>query len=476
MPADALLVIPPLLKHAGGPLLGPAMLTAAAQAAGHGTRVLDLATAWLLAVDPTILATPPTPFVGDHDRPAARLRAAQARFHAIASPLLPPPPHTMPEDPVLTLPYEHKIVLDAAHGLLDTPWGAWLRAQLIREPRPDLVGISALYSGQVLWGLAIVTLFREIWPGVPVVWGGAHITALQDAIAADPRFQEAGDGFVIGHAEGSWVDLLTAVEHGEPWPETVLRPGTGRTPRARSFPSLTPAFHAAGLDGRPHLTLPAQTSRGCAYGRCRYCTYPAIEGGFRRLDADAWLPVVEQAAARGARVSFKDSLMVPRQLDEVAAQVAGRVAWSACTKLHPRLDAGFLSRLASAGLATLELGIETLSPQGQMVIDKRQSPALLDQLLRAAERSGISLVVNTITGFPGVDPTKAAAWQRRAGSALASHPQLHAKLEHNRFQLERLSPLGREPAQHGLEIVGAWPWSSVLAWRPRAARLPAAVA
>lgn len=39
--AHALLVIPPLLKPGAGPLFGPALLVAAARAAGHDAEVLD---------------------------------------------------------------------------------------------------------------------------------------------------------------------------------------------------------------------------------------------------------------------------------------------------------------------------------------------------------------------------------------------------------------------------------------------------
>ncbi len=476
MSADALLVVPPLLKHIGGPLLGPAMLVAAAQAAGHTTRVLDLATEWLLDGDPDLATALPLPFVGDHDRPSVSLRAAQHRFLVVAAPLLPPPPPSMPEDRVLTLPYDHDSVLRAAERLVDGPWGAWIRGRLTAGPRPDLVGISALYGGQVLWGIATALIVRRWWPGTPVVWGGAHVTALHQQIATDAAYAKAGDGFVVGYAERTWAELLDAVSSGSDWPPEVLRPGGGHSVRAHSDASLSPSFDVADLDRRQHVTLPAQASRGCAYGRCAYCTYPAIEGGYRPLDPAGWMPVIELAEARGARVSFKDSLLVPRQLEEIAARVAGRVPWSACTKLHPRLNHDLLERLAMGGLRTLEIGLETLSPQGQLVIDKRQSPHLFCQLLDAAETTGVCIVVNTITGFPGVDPSEADYWQQYARRALVERPGLVAKVEHNRFQLERLSPMALHPARHGLEIVESWPWATVVAWRPAAAALPRAVA
>jgi hypothetical protein len=48
---------------------------------------------------------------------------------------------------------------------------------------------------------------------------------------------------------------------------------------------------------------------------------------------------------------------------------------------------------------------------------------------------------------------------------LAARPALTAKIEHNTFQLERLSPMGREPAQYGLVVTERWPWATVLGWQ-----------
>ena len=60
---------------------------------------------------------------------------------------------------------------------------------------------------------------------------------------------------------------------------------------------------------------------------------------------------------------------------------------------------------------------------------------------------------------------------------LESRPGLRAIVEHNDFQLERLSPMARSPEANGIEVTGQWPWASVLGWQvapSRAMRLPLA--
>lgn len=459
--ARALLVVPPFLKYASGPLLGPAMLAGAAQAAGHSIDILDLNARFLSARLPARQGDPR--FVGDHDRASEVLSPIQRAFRASTARFLPAFAGLIGEDPVQTLPFEHAEIVAAAVALAGSAEGAWIAEHLASVAAPDVVGVSVLYSGQVLWGLATSILARRRWPRVPVVWGGPHVTALQDRIAADPAYGAVIDGFVFGYAERTFVAMLDALAGEGRLPAEVCAAGTPSR-RARDDGTVVPVFCDLHLYGSPRVTLPVQCSRGCAYGRCRFCTYPAIEGSYRPLSLVPLRSVVVEAARISGNVAVKDSLLLPARLVEVAEIVGGRVPWSACTKLHPALDERLLSSLAGGGCWTLEFGLETLTRTGQLLIDKRQTPDLFLRTLDAADRAGISVVVNYITGFPGVPAEDDAGWLAFVHQALADRPALAAKIEHNRFQLERRSPLGRAPATAGLRVTEEWPWATVLGW------------
>ena len=71
----ALLVVPPLLEYSAGPLLGPALLVAAARAAGHEADVLDLSIRWIRSHLPSCVAASPSTTLGDHDKPGTWPRA-----------------------------------------------------------------------------------------------------------------------------------------------------------------------------------------------------------------------------------------------------------------------------------------------------------------------------------------------------------------------------------------------------------------
>lgn len=468
--ATVLLLIPPFLKHTTGPLLGPAMLAGAAIQAGHSAEVIDLNARWICN-DLGDASWVHGDFVGDHDRCDALLSHSQCRALTQLERGAAREGLAVNADALKRLRLDHATV-DRLASRFAREQAPWMGRQLTRCRRPDVVGVSVLYAGQVLWALALTRFVRERWPGVPVIWGGAHVTALATEIACDARYGSAADGFVAGYAESTFVLLLDAIGRGAAWPEACFAAGSGRHPRAEGDDGHTlPSFQDIHLPPGARLTLPAQRSRGCAYGRCEFCTYPAIEGVSRTLAADSVHAVLTEALRRGAAISFKDSLMTPPLLREVAQIIAGRVRWSACTKLSPALDAAMLRELARGGCHTLEIGLETLDEGAQRLIDKRQSYALFVRTLDAAASAGIALVVNYMTGFPGVSEADEGRWLDAVRKELWSRPTLHAKLEHNRFELERLAPIATSPPR-GLRVIAAWPWSSVLDWCWEASSAP----
>jgi len=474
----ALLIVPPFLKYAAGPPLGPAQLVGAGRKAGHDVQVLDLNIALIRSRLPTDLVVAPTGFAGDHDKPRDLLRQMQRgvvqEIQNVGGEV---PPSILGEEPVLSLTLSHYEVHRLVKRLVASAVGDFVRQRLRSGVRPDLVGVSVLFSGQVLWGLVVSEVARELWGGVPVVWGGPHVTALKPWIERDHAYGAKVDAFVFGYAERTWVELLDAVGAARAWPAEVGKAGEGPVPDAVAGDDAVPVFGDLQAYGLPRLTLPAQTGRGCFYGRCAYCTYPAVEGSARHVSLQALDAVVQEAQRLSAVVCLKDSLLIPDRLVQVAELIDGRVEWSGCTKLHRRLNVELFTKLAASGCTTLEVGVETLSETAQRLVEKKQALPLLQQVIDAAAATGIGLVVNYITGFPGED-LGGELFLLEHVRRLLDRPDLRAHLEHNTFQLERLAPMARNPGRYGVRVLASWPWASVLAWEPaplklvRGGRLP----
>jgi hypothetical protein len=456
----ALLIIPPLIKVTNGPQLGPALLKSVAEARGHHVRVLDLNLRWFRDHTATSFGDNAPEAVGDHAPIPRGIPDVEARFFDRCTAAIPGQVEGSTGDdraPSRTLVLSHVQVNAAADNLAAGDLGRWMCGQI--EPHlvdVDLVGFSVMYSGQVLAALTATRVLTAIRPDTPVVWGGSHILALKARFRTDLAFRRYGvDHYVTESAPDSLACLLDVVGGG-------AGEGCG-TATGDAFDGVVrPSFEEADLSlYTTPLNLPAQTRRGCVYGRCGYCTYPAIEGppvdlGFRMLEV-----VTQQAEKHDAVITLKDSLVGPRRLVQVAACVGGRVSWAACTKIHSALDVGLLKTLVRGGCRTLEFGLETLLPESQRLITKRQSGETLRRNLEACALAGVFPVVNVMTGFPGEDAGAAEEMLRDVRDLLEAECGGWGLVKHNIFELAPLAPLAGHP---GIEITASWPWASMVAW------------
>ncbi|HYD47391.1 MAG TPA: cobalamin-dependent protein, partial [Terriglobales bacterium] len=166
-------------------------------------------------------------------------------------------------------------------------------AAIVEHIRVDteLVGISCLFSHEWPVIRQLIGAIAQRFPGVPIVCGGEHATAVPELCLEDaPQLTACA----LGEGEATVVELLDAVGDGRGWSTIagiVMRTesGTQRTaPRARisaldemAAPrwDLTPIENyldggfSFGVDrGR---TMPLLATRGCPY-RCTFCSSPQM--------------------------------------------------------------------------------------------------------------------------------------------------------------------------------------------------------
>lgn len=448
-----LLVVPPVSRWLAGPPAAAAALAGAVPA----LETLDLNARWLRAHESDDAAR--SNHVGDHAKPEGGFRKASDAWDLLVNgAFLAAGVRNIHQ--VRRLHVGHEEMERALQALHRGPLGAWVAAALpIR--RPTLVAVSVLFADQVVGALLVAMAARERWRDVPIVLGGAHITALSEVIAHDRGFARWADGFVAGYAEHTFARLC---QEGLPGAEGVIVPGSGRLVRATEAPHVN-RFTDLELYGVPQLTLPIQTSRGCAYGRCTFCTYPAIEGGFRRIDLALIRPTVQLGAELGADLVARDALMPLDDIDALAALVAGRCRFSVSTRLRPRPGRERLRRWAQAGLHTVEVGVESVDDATLRRIDKRQGREDVEALLDAASGLPVRLVLNVMFGWPGQSRDEALAELAWFTDVLpVRYPSARFSTERNLLEVERRSPMGRAPERFGVRVTGAWPWASTLAW------------
>ena len=282
------------------------------------------------------------------------------------------------------------------------------------------IGVTRMYydAGEIL---KFVTGLRHLYPNKPIVVGGPDATI-------DPAMYlmtSNVDCVVLGEGEESVVDLLDALQANRPLMEVsgLALPGDGgnicRTPSRRfadinSLPwparDLLPMhnYFANKQQGAAFPTASVLTSRSCPE-KCVFCNVSAIWGlKWRgRAPADVVAEMRDLVATYGVKQInvVDDNFMVNEKrvekiCDEIVVQqlqvkwvvVPGLAAW------HLRHD--LIVKMVEAGLAYLQVQVETGDPESLAYTQKRVSLEHVREMLAVAKSVGLRTGSNIIIGFP----------------------------------------------------------------------------
>ncbi len=266
--------------------------------------------------------------------------------------------------------------------------------EAVADFRPDVVGISIGLDEQLLPSFTLARHLKANWTGT-LVAGGSMVTRLRDELPADPNFGTLFDHYLPYESEGALGDLLDRMD------------GRAKTP-AVPFHRLLPDFSDLPLDDYflPERVLPFQSSRGCSYGRCHYCshfkTYDRFVLGDPNASADHLKHLSEQYRTRS--FYFVDEEMMPRFGVDLAEALAARnvdIRWMVFGRLHKHWTPEVARRLAAAGCQRLIFGLDAGSQRIQELMGKRTDLAYAGDIMRWCSDEGIALQLNLIVGFPG---------------------------------------------------------------------------
>lgn len=180
----------------------------------------------------------------------------------------------------------------------------------LREFKPDVVGISALFSSQTECAYRVARAIREAFPELLIVMGGNHASYRAAEIL---KTQEAIDFILCGEADLSFADFLEKYFHGGNYFDVaglVRRDGTGtiKNPSPALIHDLDilphPAYHLYDMEKYFEIDMfhnpftksgrvgTIMTSRGCPQ-ECYFCTSFQFHGrAFRRFSEQKTIELV----------------------------------------------------------------------------------------------------------------------------------------------------------------------------------------
>lgn len=289
----------------------------------------------------------------------------------------------------------------------------------LRDKRPAFVGLSCTTSS-FLDGVRIARLSKDALPGVRVIFGGPHVSALKEESMR--RFPVI-DTVVTGEGEQSLTEVMEGLGDGrEPVPGTICRLGGEIVSSSEQRPLLEldslpfPAYEK--LEGYPQsYRLPifnyprvpnssCLSSRGCPYA-CSYCDRSVFGRSFRYNSAqylyDHLLYLKERFAIE--HVNFYDDQFTfnrQRVVDFSRMMIDRPLAMTFnCAVRSDHVDEDLLRLMKAAGCWMISLGIET--GDGDLLAMHRQKADLgeLGEKIRLISRIGIRTKGLFMLGLPG---------------------------------------------------------------------------
>lgn len=275
---------------------------------------------------------------------------------------------------------------------------------LLAAPPPTLIAFSINYRHQLLPAFEFAGMLRRAFPNVGLVAGGGMITSWRAALLARGATLWPFDHLIFGPGEGA----LDALARGAKLPE--LQDGGATLAFAPDFDGLDLAGYLS-----PQPVLPLAASRGCYWGRCRFCpeavapTHPYAPHAASALAAE-----LKHLAGRYQVRHFHltDNAVPPAALHALAQPgiLPAAARWHGFVRFEKALlTDGLLPALAKNGCALLQLGLESGAQHVLDAMCKGTNLAVASAVLKALHRAGIASYVYVMFGIPGETAADAAA-------------------------------------------------------------------
>jgi radical SAM superfamily enzyme YgiQ (UPF0313 family) len=283
---------------------------------------------------------------------------------------------------------------------------------LSRKIEADLVGISTI-TATAPAAYTMADAFRK--RGVPVVFGGPHVSFLPEE-----ALQHA-DYCLTGEGETGLPMLVEALNHngdlsevpGLVWRDNGAIRKNPAAPPIEDLDSLPfPDFSLLDMGSRKKMgttgpgkaTIPMQTSRGCPFD-CTFCSVTGMFGRrYRHRSTANIIAELSQYNPSQAMIFFYDDNFAasPRRTKELLREMIRlRLGfhWSTQVRSDIAKDPEMLDLMAEAGCSVLYIGFESVDPKALAEMKKGQSAEEIRFAVRQIRSRGIHVHGMFVFGF-----------------------------------------------------------------------------
>jgi radical SAM superfamily enzyme YgiQ (UPF0313 family) len=352
-------------------------------------------------------------------------------------------------------------------------------AELAQRHRPDLVGITAPFPGNVYGAFRLARAIRRARPPARLALGGGYVnTELREL--REPRVFDYFDFVTLDDGERPLLNLIRHLgDRDVPLHRTFVRengrvvlktdPGAADVSHAEAgtptyaglplqryvslFEMLNP-MHRLWSDGRWNkLTV----ARGCYWKKCTFCdvSLPYI-GRYETASADLIVDRIQAMAAETGQTGFHfvDEAAPPAMLRAIAERLIARqvvVSWWGNIRFEKTFTPALARLLARSGCIAVTGGLEVASDRLLALMQKGVTVAQVARVTRAFTDAGILVHAYLMYGFP-------TETEQETVDALERVRQLFAEgciqsAFWHRFAATAWSPIGAQPERYGIRIL-----------------------
>jgi radical SAM superfamily enzyme YgiQ (UPF0313 family) len=317
----------------------------------------------------------------------------------------------------------------------------------VQDHRIDLVGMGFMTRmARKAYDAAIAIRTQT---GVPVVFGGPHVTSLPDEALGRTGLPRSADAVVLGEADETWAEVVEDAARGS-LKEVYGPDGHGVKPTLEGYAPIDwesldlsrfdlmrfvpdpvrRLFRKLRIPYDKGYVVPVETSRGCPYG-CEFCTVTGFFGRKIRSRSNdsviAELLALKRIAARTrALVSvffIDDNFAIQRErlkslLVEMIRQDAC-LPWIAQISVNLLDDEELVDLIARSGGRFIFMGLESVDHESLRATHKGfNKPEEYARTLDRLSRHNVHAVTSFIVGLDGDRPGGGA----RVASEVATWP------------------------------------------------------
>ncbi len=367
--------------------------------------------------------------------------------------------------------YSSKDILKAIHDEQQNPYIELFRSRFlpsILADEPDLVGVSITATSQIIPGLTLCRLIKEVRPGLHVTIGGSIFTRLVDNLRRCENLFALCDDFIVFEGETALLELINQMAGKRDYtkvPNLIYRQN-GKVIVNQPFYSENIAqLPAPDYDGfplgsylAPTTVLPVQFSRGCYYKDCAFCALTLDHQNFRQKDPGKTAEDLERMAEKYQTpyFFFTDECLALSPTKRLCREILNRnlqIQWTCEMRFEKNLTRELLTQMRDAGCLKIVFGLESFN---QRVMDFMKKGITQDSVRRITEDCldlGIAVHCYIIVGFPTETEPEALETMDFIVENKRLNNSYGFSCQPCLFDLEKEAPIMSDPGAYGIRRI-----------------------